>query len=288
MRIVLHLGYPKTGTTWMQRQAFARQPSINNLGKPYRSAVAREFAGVIADASDDEFAARLPDFQGDFASRLDRDRINLFSNEGFIRSTYGKIPGGHDVPRTARRLRQVFSPLGEVTAFVLIRNHTDALYSHYNQFAGAWRGYGMDSDQILPTLRGERPDLAFILDNFQYSRRLAEIEAALAPDRFKWCFYEDFARDNLAFMATLLGDLGATFDRGVRITQSRTRVTASHPAKAFLNRLFSPGRPQPAAPRLDKGFFRANARTIKTYYRDDLLTLGDAEMVQELTRRGYL
>lgn len=288
MKIVLHLGYPKTGTTWLQREVFARQPAINNLGKPYARSPSKAFSQHVAEASDEEFLSSLPRYTAYFASRMVKNRVNLFSNEGFVRATFAKIGQGHDILRTATRLRQVFEPLGEVSAFLLIRNHTDYLYSHYSQFTGAWRAFGLDEARLLPALRGEAPDQAFILDNFKYFQTIGQLRDRLGPIQLHWHFYEDFAQDNTAFVENLFRDWGQSFDRNVRIGSQRTRVTGAATPGGLWTRLFG-GRSEPDdRPRLDKDFFRQNSDLIKTYYRGDMLGETDVTTRRKLVDYGYL
>lgn len=136
MRLILHVGYPKTGSTTLQEGLFSKHPEIAYLGKPFDPRFLR-LERVILTASDAEFERSLPTMAKVTESRvrsLGRSLV-LLSHEGFLRSTRN---GGHDVLRTANRVRRVFAgpELGDalVGVIIVIRRQPDLFLSHFVQF----------------------------------------------------------------------------------------------------------------------------------------------------------
>ncbi len=151
MQIFLHVGYPKTGSTTLQKGLFAQHPEIAYLGRPFDEEF-WELERVILTASDSEFGKRLPRL-AEVVESLVRGASRspvVLSHEGFLRSTRH---GGHDVLRTADRIRRVFAGLEQgdrrVSVMVCIRKQSDLFLSHFVQFV---RGDQNDLDRQVERL----------------------------------------------------------------------------------------------------------------------------------------
>lgn len=139
-RLHIHLGYPKTGTTTLQRAFFDvlhRHGLIHYLGMFGFEADAapdrRTFFTGLTSAlyvEDDAFAASLPQLRGQFAQLCERvpcDRPVVLSNEHFVQSQWSTaISGERILPgRSAERLARVFD--GADIALMVSFRRQDAL-----------------------------------------------------------------------------------------------------------------------------------------------------------------
>ena len=133
-KFFIHVGYPKTATTTLQKRLFARHPDICYLGKPLTGKLLDiEYRMLNLDSV--QFERALPELREASLSimRQCHDARNaLLSHEGFLRaSRYG----GHDIGRTAERIKQVFSDTAgdefDIHVLITIRKQIDIIPSYY-------------------------------------------------------------------------------------------------------------------------------------------------------------
>lgn len=134
--IVLHVGYHKTATTYLQRTVFPAHPEILYLGKPWATP---ELKRLVLEW---QFAPSLqldPDvYRTSFAMQIDKlaadsSRLPLISQESLHSGP--NWDGGH-VPEMARRIRATFP---QARILLTIRNQTsliESLYKHYVYLGG--------------------------------------------------------------------------------------------------------------------------------------------------------
>jgi len=82
MKFILHIGYPRTGTTWLQKRIFTKNKTINYLGcKSYNGKILK-----ISKEKHLEFIKNINNldinnyFEKEFFSKK---KINVFSSENF-------------------------------------------------------------------------------------------------------------------------------------------------------------------------------------------------------------
>ena len=137
MKIIIHIGFPKSASTFLQTQIFSKHNEINFLGRP--SEIWSKYFYSIEEKifcyDDTQFEKELPDILKHIGKlKLHNSKINLLSHEGFLRATRYEIKDGANIYRNITRLHKIFESFGEVYFFFVIRNHLDFLYSHYIQF----------------------------------------------------------------------------------------------------------------------------------------------------------
>lgn len=135
-QLFLHVGYPKTGSTTLQKGLFSHHPEIAYLGRPFDDELL-DLEKTILAAPDGEFTQRLPHLIELVQARVSAAGSSkvLLSHEGFLRSTRH---GGHDVLRTAERIKRVFAGPEQdgarVKVLVCLRRQQDLFLSHFVQF----------------------------------------------------------------------------------------------------------------------------------------------------------
>jgi len=135
--LVLHIGYHKTGTTYLQRYVFNNHPEILYLGMPLTNQEIKDFFAKFKFIHDLHFDPILlkRDFENILKTILDEyengtiynQKIILISREGLH---VGPEFFGMDVVNRAKRLSQVF-PSAKI--IIGIRNQAAYIESFYKQ-----------------------------------------------------------------------------------------------------------------------------------------------------------
>jgi len=134
-KLYIHIGYPKTGTTFLQKNFFNKHKQINNVfsnSAPEQNEEVKQKLKELMEISDQEFNEVLSDLRFWFSSYdLEIDRINLLSFEIF---TSGIENYQYDVNKTLDRIKRVFEDKDVcIKIFMTIRNQREYLVSRYAQ-----------------------------------------------------------------------------------------------------------------------------------------------------------
>jgi hypothetical protein len=183
---VIHIGYHKTGTTWLQRKLFASA----ELG--YRR---------IRFTQDDVDLYRVHDFDFDAARcraemerKLERcDREGLVPVISMMRLSGNPHAGGYDSRVLADRIAAVF-PGARI--IVVIREQRSMILSTYAQYVKmggpcSLRGYLLTPDD------SRRPGFRF--EQFRYDRLIAHYQRLFGKERVLVDAYERFRSEPQAF-----------------------------------------------------------------------------------------
>lgn len=116
---IIHIGYPKTGTTWFQHNLF---PHVRNYTYVPRFEVLRKL--IIYPSPFDFNSNEAKDFLNDFKSSHGQKEL-IISDEGFL--------GGNEYlfKDYAFRLKEVFH---DATIIIFIRNQLSKIISSYSQY----------------------------------------------------------------------------------------------------------------------------------------------------------
>ena len=117
-QIIIHIGYPKTGTTWLQKEVFPNIENVNVLVK-----------GCIHDlivARNSIFAESKKCYQ--YYSNLQKRQIScIVSDEDFVSIRKEHV----SQLKKAQRLKKIF-PTAKILIF--LRNHVDIIASDYTEY----------------------------------------------------------------------------------------------------------------------------------------------------------
>ncbi len=217
-RLFIHAGFPKTATTTLQDHLFAKHAQINYLGKPFSDGLA-EVERQILTLDSYLFDHRLPALREivrrEAAAVSEGDL--LISHEGFLRnSRYG----GHDLGRTAHRLRAVFGealgPDGRLEIIICLRNQVDLILSHYLQFI---KGSQKDFDSYLEAAL-EAPDTGFPASLF-YDELLFFYVAEFGRENLHILLFEDLLRDKAGSVTRLSETLGIDAEESLALLEDK-------------------------------------------------------------------
>ena len=212
---VVHLGFHKTATTWLQKELF---PLARSHDLVPRKAVERAFIDPPGMHFDAEKARRELALEG-------RNRPVLLSEENL--SGYLHNGGLHGLlaPEIARRLNAV---LPDARIVIFIRNQFDILRASYAQYVSGGGTFG--AHRYFDTARWVRGALTrqwkapgFQFEHFEFDRLVAHYDSLFGRDQVHVYPYEWF-HDRRALIARMERDLGITFEslpeRGKRANRS--------------------------------------------------------------------
>lgn len=204
MKILVHVGFAKTGTSFLQDRVFADQ------NKGYFSlwghdGVATELFVLTHDEDFDPASVR---------SRFERDTtsapealVRVVSHEGLSGNAHHDWRATHHVPE---RIRAVFP---EARVLICIREQKSLIYALYNQDIRNGRSISMDSF-IAHRPEGYRSHCRF--ENYKYHRIVEKYFEAVGREKVLVVPFESFTADPRRFEETIhrfAGSGAALMDR---------------------------------------------------------------------------
>ncbi|MEN8159774.1 MAG: sulfotransferase [Myxococcota bacterium] len=176
---VIHIGYHKTGTTWLQRRLFARK----DLG--YRRIRLQQDGVELYHVHDFDFDP------GHCRAQL-TDELEACAREGAIpvvsmeRLSGNPHSGGYDSRTLADRILAVFP---DARVLIGIREQRSMILSCYGQYVKAGGPCSLRRYLHAPQ-DGRRPGFRF--EHLQYDRLIAHYQSALGRERVHVACYERF------------------------------------------------------------------------------------------------
>jgi len=202
---IVHIGYHKTATTWLQTHLWPALTSHRHIRKAaLEDAILNDHAFGY-----DARRAREKLFGGD---EVPADV--LLSHEAFSGTPHTGGLQGFYTTGMARRLRET---VPDAQIVVLLRNQVDMLATTYKQYVniggthgleryshpGRHRGGGFRKPRKMPT---------FTLDHFDYDRLVSLYEELFGAANVHVFLYESFRADPRAFVTDMAERLGLAVD----------------------------------------------------------------------------
>jgi hypothetical protein len=214
--LLLHVGYHKTATTWMQRQLFMPAHGFRQVAF-HREAFDHVVAPHGFDFDPAPLAARL----AESSAALAPGEVPVLSSE--ILSGH-PFQGGHESDVYAERLARI-APGARV--LISIRSQLKILPSVYMQYV--LRGGTLPWDRFFAGT-DELGYFAFTPKHFEYDRLVAHYQRLFGPERVHVLTQESLQRDMAAAAAAVAAFAGARFSG---LTAAARRVEgASYPEYA--------------------------------------------------------
>ena len=192
---VIHIGYHKTGTTWLQRQMFASA----ELG--YRRISLTQDGVEVFGVHDFDFdPARC---RAEMARKLERcEREGLIPVISMMRLSGNPHAGGYDSRILADRLAAVFPGARVLVAIREQRSMLLSTYAQYVKMGGpcSLRAYLLTPDDF------RRPGFRF--EHFRYDALLAHYQRLFGRERVLVETYERFREEPQAFAETVAAFCG--------------------------------------------------------------------------------
>jgi hypothetical protein len=222
--ILVHIGYHKTGTNWLQRELFRDEAGYRWLGKCPRTHPVRRF---VRDGP--------LEFDADDVRRSFEPLIAETENAGLLpvvsleRLSGHPFSGGFDSDRIAERIARVFP---DARVLVVVREQRAMIVSTYKQYVQVGGACAIGDFLDPPRSRSERVPL-FDGRHFEYHRLVERYRALFGDGRVLVLPYELFVRDGRGFVeriATFAGrpiseDMLGRLRYGRRSNQARSALT---------------------------------------------------------------
>ncbi|PIQ86848.1 MAG: hypothetical protein COV74_03180 [Candidatus Omnitrophica bacterium CG11_big_fil_rev_8_21_14_0_20_45_26] len=128
---MIHIGYQKAGSTWLQKIFFPQLPDILFLGKRYTDAVpwVHDFLKSVFTENDFEFApAKWQAIFNTNIKKSDSPKTIVLSSEGLVGNPW---KGSSDAKRNADRISAV---LHQAKILILVREQVHMVESIYKQY----------------------------------------------------------------------------------------------------------------------------------------------------------
>jgi hypothetical protein len=248
--VVLHLGYPKTATTWLQRHVF--QPGNGFVHLFARDEIADLFVKTDDQQFDEKVVRRRIENR---LAEVEPGQQPVVSLERLVGAPYA---GGYDRLAIARRLAAVFPDAG---VLVCIREQVAAIASLYKQYVRSG-GYEPLPAYLQP-VEVYRLIPRFDFAYFDYGQAVDAYRSVFGG-RVNFVPYELLRADQAAFLGRLGDVLGREVgapesDRVVRPGLSAAAIGVLRPVHRVLRRTELNQAPMVDAPRLATTLNRAAA-----------------------------
>lgn len=226
-RILIHIGFPKTASSWLQRNVFrmatsgfeqvCRQAELNAMVVEPRSSAfdpagVRRFLDVAAE------------------SARSRGKIPVITNERFAGTPDS---GGYDAREIAGRLHASFP---DARILVVIREQRDVMLSSYKEYLRTGGGLTLNA-YLRPSVADLLAVPMFRADYFEYDLLIAHYRDLFGVSAVSVIPYEILRNDPEAFLRALERGVGASASP---TTDTRPRRVSFSMASLLLRRRLAP------------------------------------------------
>jgi hypothetical protein len=228
LRPLVHIGYHKTGTTWLQDHLFSRRDAAFVVPFDRKTTLNRVMIEPYPLAFD--AAAARDALRPEIDRLLAEHRIPVITSESLSGED---ASGGYQGKEMADRIKLVFP---DANILVVIREQQDIIRSSYQMYV---RGNGLVSlRHYLDAPRPARAMPFFHLDYYKYDRLIAYYHRLFGRERVLALPYELLIENGEAFSGAILRHAGA---KPVRDLPYGARPKRSWPAFAVaLKRYMNP------------------------------------------------
>ncbi len=198
--VAFHLGYHKTGTSWLQREIFPRHPALRPVVRA--SPRANPFLVEVVVRPDREFDA------GRARAHLEAEVAQLDLPDGGVAVVSAErlsglaATGGYDTFRIAARLH---AAVPEARVVFCVREQVAMIESEYRQLV--LEGCPARLTDLVARTPGWRT-VGFDLGHYEYDRLADRYVELFGGDRVRVFGFEAMVADRAGFLAALADHLG--------------------------------------------------------------------------------
>lgn len=200
IKIFLHIGFPKTASTFFQKNIFSKHKQINYYGRCFgkKEKKLEYIINNIISMNDKEFRYSYNKFVNLLNNiKFSKKKINLISEEGLLCQQVWK---NNDIYLTVSRLLLIFNQRNfDLNIFFFIRNQKKILISFYKEY---YFGYFFHHCNNFKNFVKNRNKIEFkeIWDSFKYFKLLKFLLKNYKKTKIKIFSYEDFDSDPKKFI----------------------------------------------------------------------------------------
>lgn len=306
INLVIHLGYPKTGTTFLQQHVFPNIEYVNYLGKFQKKSSVHKKYFSMGDRDYHRFKqlflerGRDQKLEDQFYACLDASRVNIFSSEDF------SLPCNPQFSLTLRHFKKVFGNKCHIRVLISIRKQSSMLYSHFKHMQNHGRikeiakiedafanlmlrvsKEGSSSEKkseeaktkIIQTLTKPNHHPGFMHinpDNYKYHRMINLSKQLFGRENTHIICQESLENNNLEIYRKL-----------IRFIQPKGLIQSLHNLKSHINKRENVGKKRRQEDKIKKIYQRKLAKELDRYFAHS--NLATKKMTQiPLENYGYL
>lgn len=216
MEIYLHIGHPKSGSTFLQLYFF-KNLNVNFIGRPYPKK-AHEIENIFATTDDVYFKKSKPKILKFFKKVLKNNKKNVISIEDLTKPTFLTQKKGHNIFKCLKRYYKILLNFGDVKIIYVIRSHADIIGSFYEQYyLEDWKFYDITHDKVLNFFKNKKSskELRFLFNSFNYSKNFTKLQNIFGDNKVQILFYEDLKFDYVFFKNEIISFMG--LDENIKI-----------------------------------------------------------------------
>ena len=201
-KLIISIGYPKTGTTYLQNFFFNKIRNINYIGIKEKFDPDLFFIrkSVIKN-SDNDFKKNLPFLKRIIKKKIKKNSINLYSDEHYL------SPSIYGYERTIKRLNQILKEFKKsLTIIVFKRKQSDLILSNYKEAKHVKKVLKINSfNEFLIKLERKKLNRndKFFLEQYNFHKLKKYLYKNLSK-KIIFYNYEDFAKNNKKFLKNFL------------------------------------------------------------------------------------
>lgn len=185
MAIYVHIGYPKTASTWLQQNFF---PFIQNAYYPPR-------AKVIPQIIRQNSLAFNPRSLQELYNKVKQDHL-ILSSENLVGTSYNFGLNGY---LTAEHAHKIYNIFPEATILLFIRRQQDIIASNYVQYIKGGGTWGINKYLFHKNFTGLSGLFLFSFHYFEYDLIIRYYQKLFGEDRVKVYLFEEFAENPKLF-----------------------------------------------------------------------------------------
>lgn len=209
MEIYLHIGHPKSGSTFLQYHFF-NVLNVHFIGRPY-SKEAFDIEKIIAASDNTTFKKNKAKIIKFFQRVLKSKQKNVISIEDLTKPTFLTQKKGHNIFKCLKRYYKILSNFGDVKIIYVIRSHTEIISSFYEQYyLEDWKFYNITHDKVVNFFKYKKfsKELSFLFNSFNYSKNFTKLQNIFGDNKVKILFYEDLKFDYVFFKNEIINFMG--------------------------------------------------------------------------------
>ena len=210
-QIYIHLGFPKTASTYLQNNIFPHMKGALYLGKPFENTISI-LEKKILKLNETQYEQEKKDLINSLEKIFNKSNNKyILSHEGFLRYTIYNEPDNpisNNIFQTLKRLDEIFSNYCEVNFIIVIRKYDEILRSYFIQFHSTFK-FEYNEYNFLKDLRENKTEKN-ILNNFYYGEIIKFIEKLKI--NYKVLIYEDLTNNPKVYHQELFNFIGINID----------------------------------------------------------------------------
>lgn len=193
-KLIIHLGFPKTGTTALQENFFSKIENIEYIGKPYESKWKQKLQDAI--------------FNNSVVNPVidSKHNINIWSEENFLYFKHYKDGG---LIKKLKKIKTIFFNY-DIEILIIIRNHKEIIKSTFQQFEEDLKSLNINLNELNLDYKHSslNNDQKSFINLYNYYFIYNELLEIFSDHQIHFLLYEDMNKNPNVFLDQILQKYG--------------------------------------------------------------------------------